>query len=241
MKDRRIEKFKILSIVLIIIILLIMYVTYKSEKDVSEACSVLTNKHEEASILIEQNLTAEELEKTICIPEYMITLSEELQELTYTRCLKKDTNYELILAMLYHESKFNENCVSYNKDKNGIIKSNDEGIAQINNKYEDWYGDLAEIEGFDRMNPKHGIEACISAVKFYREYWIQQGIEDEELLYDLVLLSYNRGITGATKYIKKYGYSNTYIDRISEYKMNLERKGSLNQIILINNINKKLS
>lgn len=165
------------------------------------------------------------------MPKYNLTLDEELQRYIWKLCYDNIVSYELIITMLYQESKFNPKAVNKNIANRGgerKVTSVDKGIAQINSRYQDEYANLAGIstEEFNPYNPNHGILACVSAIKFLREYWINQGISSEEDLWYYTIGAYNRGIQGFKSYIKRTGkLSTSYHEAIYEYKTQLEEFG----------------
>jgi hypothetical protein len=69
--------------------------------------------------------------RTSAAPIYNIELSEELQEYTYAMCLNYGIvdHYELVLAMMWHESNFTPDVIS---------RTNDYGIMQINVCNHEW-------------------------------------------------------------------------------------------------------
>jgi soluble lytic murein transglycosylase-like protein len=81
-----------------------------------------------------------------------IPLSEELHRYTYERCEANELDYELVLALMWRESRFQTQAVHINR--NG---TQDSGIMQINDVNRGW---LAEKHGItDLMDPKQNIAA----------------------------------------------------------------------------------
>lgn len=81
-----------------------------------------------------------------------IPLSYELQEFTFNKCKERGLEYELVLAIMWRESRFKINAVNYNS--NGTC---DNGIMQINDVNRKW---LREKYGItDLMDPYQNINA----------------------------------------------------------------------------------
>jgi soluble lytic murein transglycosylase-like protein len=81
-----------------------------------------------------------------------IPMSYELQEYTYQKCEERGLEYELVLAVIWRESRFDASAVNVNK--NG---TQDSGIMQINDVNKAWLSERWGIE--DLMNPYQNIDA----------------------------------------------------------------------------------
>ncbi|WRS28834.1 lytic transglycosylase domain-containing protein [Oscillospiraceae bacterium MB08-C2-2] len=89
-----------------------------------------------------------------------IPLSRELQAYTYSLCKELDVEYELVLALMWQESKFDPSAVGYNK--NG---TQDTGIMQINDINRGW---LAADYGIkDLTDPYENIKAGASILSTF--------------------------------------------------------------------------
>jgi soluble lytic murein transglycosylase-like protein len=80
-----------------------------------------------------------------------IPMSYELQEYTYQKCEERGLEYELVLAVIWRESRFDAGAVNVNK--NG---TQDSGIMQINDVNRAW---LSERGIEDLMDPYQNIDA----------------------------------------------------------------------------------
>jgi len=146
------------------------------------------------------------------MPQYNIVLSKELQEYTWNECLYYEVAYELELAIMHTESRFNE------KADNGISR----GICQINRNTAKKLAEDLQIQNYDSFNAKHNISASIYYIKQIRDYWISEGYCDEDVVY-LTLISYNRGLAGCKNYIRSHGiYDDYYAHKVLGYKEQLE-------------------
>lgn len=203
-KIKRQINFRNLIILLLLILSFLIGNTLGKAYGIAESKDTLTipspKTIEIPKIQIEENKKQDTKEKYMV---YNIPLSPELQIYTYDLCSEYGLNYELVLSVMKLESNFNINAVSKNK------KSTDLGLMQINNLYADFYADLAGLKKYDVFNPYDNIKMGIAGLAHYKRYWQNKGLEGEKLT-KAMLLSYNRGINGAKKYIKKYGYDHAY-------------------------------
>jgi len=135
---------------------------------------------------------------------------EHLQNLAYNN----NFSYELILSIIFTESRF---------DKNAISSSNCLGLMQLNERYLSTYSELANIENPDPFDAMQNATMGIAYLNYLREYWKSQGVTADEQLYVMMLNSYNMGISSYSRFIKENNtYGRTYDQLISKYKMQLE-------------------
>lgn len=87
------------------------------------------------------------------IPE--IPLGKELQEYTYDLCVENDVDYELVLAVMWRESRFKLDATGYND--NG---TQDSGVMQINDCNKEWIAD--ELNVTDLYDPRQNILAGVT-------------------------------------------------------------------------------
>jgi len=112
-----------------------------------------------------------------------IPLSKELQEFTWQRCQELDIEYELVLAIMWRESRFKTNAVGYNN--NG---TRDSGVMQINDINKAWL--KKELGITDLMDPYQNITAGTAMLADYlHEY------DDESK----ALMAYHCGEAGMRK------------------------------------------
>lgn len=81
-----------------------------------------------------------------------IPMQYELQEYTYQKCVEHGLEYELVLAIMWRESRFDPNAVNIND--NG---TQDNGIMQINDVNKGWLYEKYGIS--DLMDPYQNIDA----------------------------------------------------------------------------------
>lgn len=169
-----------------------------------------TREFEEELRLYKQAKIARTPKVKKAIPEYDIPLDEELQHYIYDLCEEYDIEYELFLALIHHESKFDNNAIGKNRT------STDHGLTQINSRNEKWINELAGRE-MDITNEKDNILAGMLIYNHYKTYWKDKGYDGLELQ-QRVLLSYNRGLSGSKKYIASRGLNAGYIRKVMESK-----------------------
>jgi len=138
---------------------------------------------------------------TSTIPLYKIKLSKELQEYTYVVCKRNSVDYELVLAMMWLESDFNESLIS---------DTDDYGLMQINIVN---HNDLREALGItDFLDGKQSIRCGVYMIKdLLKKYDVRHA-----------LLAYNNGEGGAAKLHKRGIYSTAYDRVILEKKEQLK-------------------
>lgn len=141
------------------------------------------------------------------MPEYDIKLSEELQEYIYEQCTENNLEYELVLAVMYTESRFKDNLIS---------KTNDYGLMQINQCN---HKNLRKQLGItDFLNPRQNIDAGIYMLSdLYSRY------SDAHQ----VLTAYNWGEYGMLRGWKKGTRTSKYSRLVLKHKSQLEQDGGL--------------
>ncbi len=134
-----------------------------------------------------------------------IPLSEDLQRFTYEMCEEFEIDYSLVLAIMYHESKFDPYAISY--CSNGTY---DSGIMQINScnleQLEDQFGIT------DLQNPYENIKAGVSIISGH----VKRFGENDGLM------AYNMGIGGYKNAVNSGIYSTSYSREILQKKMEYE-------------------
>ena len=127
---------------------------------------------------------------------YNIPLSDALQEYTYNLCVDYyiPEHYELVLAMMWHESNYTADIIS---------RTNDYGLMQINKTNHDWLSEELGIEDF--LDPHQNIHAGVYMIaKLIHKY----GDTSK------ALMAYNLGERGAANYWATGTYSNAYSNGI---------------------------
>lgn len=131
-----------------------------------------------------------------------IPLSDELQSYTYQTAIEYGVNYDLILAIMQTESRF-QNVVSDNGE--------DIGLCQINVVNAEW---LYQEHGINNlMDERQNIEACAIILNKL------SGQFDEETH---VVMAYNLGAGKAEKYIKS-GRITEYTEKVYKNKGEIEK------------------
>lgn len=200
------------SIILSIILILTFNNTGTNTNEVPE---------EEKSLVIEEKSEAQPLGQ-FDTPEintyYDVPLSHELQDYTREVCEEYGIDMGIMLGIMKTESDFRHDVSS----KNNIGGKRSIGIAQLNENYVSWYRELTQNNSFNINNIKDNIKGGILVYHNYKSYWQKQGYEGGELI-NRSLLSYNRGINGAKKYIKNNGINHNYVTKVLNYKNNLNK------------------
>ncbi len=146
---------------------------------------------------------------------YNVPLTIIEQEYIQDLCNQNNLSYELVLAVVELESGYNKDLLS---------PTNDGGLFQINLNYADFYAQLAGLESYDVFNFEDSCRMGIAGLKYYKNYWIEQGITDDETLYFYTLNSYNMGINGYISYVRTTNQISRSYDRlVSKYKFEIEQ------------------
>lgn len=137
-----------------------------------------------------------------------ISLDEQYQKYTWEWCQMLDLNYDLMLALMYHESRF---------DVNAYSRTNDIGLMQINKNNKEWVNQLFNRKA-DLYDPWDNIVAGLLIYKHYQGYWAERGFTGA-ILNQYALNSYNMGITGYGKvnYVSR-SYDRRIQDTAKEFK-----------------------
>ncbi|MDO4730962.1 MAG: transglycosylase SLT domain-containing protein [Clostridia bacterium] len=134
-----------------------------------------------------------------------LPLSRSLQEYTFNLCKDNNISYELILGLMYYESKFDPYVVSYNT--NG---SYDSGIMQINSCNKEY---LRKTYGITNLiDPYENIFAGISMIS---DDILKYGEND-------ALMVYNMGLGGYYNAVGRGIYSTTYSNEVLSKKQEIE-------------------
>lgn len=139
--------------------------------------------------------------------EREISLDPIYQKYTWELCQMFDVDYNLILAVMYHESRFKIDAYS---------KTNDIGLMQVNRGNRAWANELAGRK-IDLYDPYDNILTGILIYKHYEDYWLDRGIEGEKLP-KYTLNSYNMGISGfaSAGYPVNRSYSRNILSTMEE-------------------------
>lgn len=135
-----------------------------------------------------------------------IPLDYTLQEFLYNTCVKRNLEYEFVLALIWRESRFQIDAININT--NG---TQDSGLMQINDINKEW---LKEQYGINNlMDPQQNIEAgTIMLSTFVEKY----GEHD-------ALMAYQYGEQGMSKKFQEGVITNDLIRQLVE-RRNLYRE-----------------
>lgn len=101
-------------------------------------------------------------------------------------CDENEISYELVLAVMYLESRFDVEAVNY-ANSNG---TRDYGLMQINSRYKDVHAENAGIDNFNVFDPYENIKVGINVLVTERNYWREYGMCEMEV-FKYFLSSYN--------------------------------------------------
>jgi soluble lytic murein transglycosylase-like protein len=157
-------------------------------------------------------------EKRPYIEQVDSVLSKKTLDYIWSKSKENDFSYELILALIKHESKLGKDRINYNSD--GSV---DKGLMQINSSNVYSLSKLAHIKYPDLMNDIVNIDMAFALLNYERNYWREQKKYSEEQIYFLTILSYNIGSPRVPKFLHRYGWNSDYVDLITSYKNEFER------------------
>lgn len=129
-----------------------------------------------------------------------VAMDEEQQEFLFYLCAGYNLDFNLVMALIEHESSYRADIIS---------DTNDYGLMQINTINHDW---LTETIGVtDYLDPYQNMRAgCFILRKLFEKY---QDV-------DMVLMAYNMGETGASRLWEKGVFSTDYTESI----LNIQQK-----------------
>lgn len=162
--------------------------------------SVSINEHfEKKEIVVEPKESLEKAEETKFVYDADIPMPEDHQRYLFEKCEERGLDYQKALALIKHESNFNQNAVS---------DTNDYGYFQIN---EINRKDMArKLDTADSpLNPIINIEWGTYMLSDLYMYWEERGLSGQELDHH-VWSSYNKGING----FAEHGFAVKYIDGV---------------------------
>lgn len=146
---------------------------------------------------------------------YYVQLTMPQQRFIQDLCFQNNFSYELILGIIYAESRFKLDAISYNGTSLGIM--------QVNKNYSDSFANMIGLEEYDLFDFQDNVMIAFANLVYSRDYWINQGYTSNEDLTMLILASYNRGIGGTIKFIKNNGtFETNYAYSVLGYKFDLE-------------------
>lgn len=179
----------------------------------ASACAVLLPEEKPDATVqpVKENDPAPETECTRKDRFYLkeIPLAEELQAHTWKICQEEAVDYALVLALMYQESRFQDDVTGYNT--NGTT---DGGLMQLNSRYAEY---LCQRFGADDLrDPYQNIEV---GVRLLASYIRPYGEHD-------ALLAYHMG-EGTMLSLKESGqettdYAQAILCRRGEYRAALE-------------------
>src|SRR5690606_4352797 len=114
-----------------------------------------------------------------------IPLDLDFRNFIYEQSTQANFSYELILAIMYVESRF---------DKDAISSTNDHGICQLNSTTWNWIKTQINVD--DPYNEYHSVSACIYYLSYLRDKILDRypRVSDEQL-FDMLVSAYNTGET----------------------------------------------
>jgi soluble lytic murein transglycosylase-like protein len=208
-----------------IVSLLIMVIVFNLIKPKPTTTVQTYTQISAVKLLTENKFTAEPPEPEIEIPAYNIPLSKELQQYTYEISQQYDIAYELVLAVMWKESRMNIYATYKNSNK-----TTDNGIMQLNSRYAKSWAISYNLQDFNVFNAKNNIFIGVRVLADRISYFANKKYSDE-LLFHAAISSYNKGIGGYMDYKSHYGFKSDYSKSVLKYKEDLEITGTFSNYI----------
>jgi soluble lytic murein transglycosylase-like protein len=143
-----------------------------------------------------------------------VKLDSEILDYIFQKANESKLSYELLLAIAKVESDFDQNLVSNTQDY---------GMYQIHRPTDKWISKELGLTNYNLKDSKTSVDFAVYYLNYLRHYWVDQGASEEEA-FGLVVISYNRGIEGCRRYVRRYGMENNkYLRSVKHYKNTFEQ------------------
>jgi soluble lytic murein transglycosylase-like protein len=164
------------------------------------------------SVKVEESRQVEEKLKRPNYPD--IPLSDSTLDYLWSKSQETNFAYSYLLALAKTESEFNP------KEKSS---THDHGLYQIHKPTDKFIAKELGLEQYNLYDPITNIDFAVFYLSYLRDYWRAQGVSEEEV-FDLVTISYNRGIEGCKRYLQHHSTEdNTYLRAVLKNKNTLEK------------------
>jgi hypothetical protein len=143
---------------------------------------------------------------------YNIPLTKSQQIDVQESVRQYNLSYELVLSIMYVESRYNTNAIS---------STNDHGIMQLNSPTFYWCAKQLGIENPDPLDFNTNLKCGTYYLDYTRDYWVNYGSPEEYILI-LTVSGFHNGIEGAKSRIENNTLDWEYINKVIDYKYKLE-------------------
>jgi soluble lytic murein transglycosylase-like protein len=142
-----------------------------------------------------------------------LPLPEVVTDYIWEKSRESGFSYYLLLAIAKQESKF---------DTSSKSSTGDYGLFQVNAyRTAPWIAAELGYKNYNLTDYKTNINFAVFYLSYIREYWDKNGLSGIDLQ-RMTLMSYNRGPSGAKRYLENHGYYSAYVTNIENYKKQLE-------------------
>lgn len=141
-----------------------------------------------------------------------LPLPKEVDRYLWKKSRESGFSYYLLLAIAKQESNFDITAVS---------STGDYGLLQINKSTAKGIAAELGLKHYNLMDYKTSIDFSIYHLVGLKAYWDKKGLSGKTLD-RMLLLSYNKGVAGAKRYVKKHGRTSAYVRNIESYKKQIE-------------------
>ena len=143
-----------------------------------------------------------------------IPLSQETTDYLWKKSMESNFSYELLLAIAKQESVFNARLIS---------RSGDYGLMQLRPSTARWIAKQLGVSNYNLLDYKTNIDFAVYYLSYLRQYWDTKGLSGN-LLTDRVILSYNKGIQGASSYVSYHKANSSYVYNVRLYQHQFENR-----------------
>jgi soluble lytic murein transglycosylase-like protein len=143
-----------------------------------------------------------------------VPLPAEVTDYLWKKSMESNFSYELLLAIAKQESVFNVSLIS---------RSGDYGLMQLQPRTARWIAEQLQVPNYNLLDYKTNIDFAVYYLSYLRQYWDTKGLSGITLT-DRVILSYNKGIQGASSYVSYHKANSSYVYNIENYKKQFENR-----------------
>ncbi len=164
-------------------------------------------KKPKSPIIVKQTVTIKKSRQKIIV--HKKSQSQLILETLLEKSKSSRISYEVLVGIARTESKMNPKAIS---------ETNDYGLMQINSRTGKWISGKLKKANYDLLDYKTNIDFSL----FYLEQNLSQ-LEKEYpskkgslFLENMLIMSYNRGVSGAKSYYAQHGEFSEYVKAVRE-------------------------
>ncbi|MCY9737544.1 transglycosylase SLT domain-containing protein [Paenibacillus alvei] len=154
--------------------------------------------------------------------KYNVPLTDAEKKYLWEKCKEKGIQFDLALAIMKTESDFRKHLTSDTND-HGIMQVNGETAKYMLRLFDDLPSD------YDLYDYKTNVQFGLAELKYLQNTWRDKGLsKSKEQFY--IIVSYNRGVAGAKRWVRDNGFNNQYYDKVVGNMDTLKTKGGFKKV-----------